>query len=437
MLRISFSLFALLLVAQIAFAKAIVKEEAYVNDPSGQHLLVLGQIPDLTIDHVDEAGFTVYGPEGLYSALTDLSIPFEKPQVLKQEKSDYMSHEEMESRLKSLAEDYSHIVKYSVVGTSIEGRNIFVIKISDNVEVDEVEPEFKYIGLMHGNEITGREMMWMLVRDLVTSYEKDSSIASLIDNTEIFIMPTMNPDGTAHRRRGNAKWVDLNRDFPDFSTSDNQNTPAGREPETAVVMEFQKQRNFSLSANFHTGAEVVNYPWDTVSERHPLNDIVMEFSRSYANRVDYLRNSRRFPGGIVNGHDWYEVNGGMQDWSSYWYNDLQVTIELSNNKWPSASLMEDYYEANREAMIAYIANIHHGAGFALTETNQRGLVMIRDLSSGLEVGPYSFKDSEFYRVLPEGLYEFAIETANEQMKLPIQVFSDGKFENNYHLIDTL
>ena len=48
-----------------------------------------------------------------------------------------------------------------------------------------------------------------------------------------------------------------------------------------------------------------------------------------------MRDSTEFPGGIVNGYDWYEVNGGMQDWSYYWHNDLQVTIELSNMKWHS------------------------------------------------------------------------------------------------------
>ena len=48
-----------------------------------------------------------------------------------------------------------------------------------------------------------------------------------------------------------------------------------------------------------------------------------------------MRNSDEFPGGVVNGYDWYEVNGGMQDWSYYWHNDLQVTIELSDMKWLS------------------------------------------------------------------------------------------------------
>ena len=119
---------------------------------------------------------------------------------------------------------------------------------------------------MHGDEIVGRELMVLLLKYLTSEYKTNNErIVNLINTTEIYIIPSMNPDGALRRTRGNGDWVDLNRDFPDFTTRDNENSPHGREMETRSVMEWQKSRNFSLSANFHGGAEVVNYPWDTIA----------------------------------------------------------------------------------------------------------------------------------------------------------------------------
>ena len=60
-------------------------------------------------------------------------------------------------------------------------------------------------------------------------------------------------------------------------------------------MEFQKTRNFSLSANFHGGAEVVNYPWDTIGDNHPSHDYVVSISKKYAELVPGMRDSTSFP----------------------------------------------------------------------------------------------------------------------------------------------
>ena len=110
-----------------------------------------------------------------------------------------------------------------------------------------------------------------MLKYLTSEYKTNNErIVNLINTTEIYIIPSMNPDGAFKKNRGNGSWVDLNRDFPDFTTRDNENSPHGREMETRSVMEWQKNRNFSLSANFHGGAEVVNYPWDTIADQHPF-----------------------------------------------------------------------------------------------------------------------------------------------------------------------
>ncbi len=211
---------------------------------------------------------------------------------------------------------------------------------------------------MHGDEIVGREILLLFIEDLLKNYATDPKIATLLDNTEIHILPSMNPDGAAASSRGNGNYIDLNRDFPDFSTSDNQDTLANRQPETQAIMQWQNKYHFKLSANFHGGAEVVNYPWDTSPEPCPQFDLVKDISLEYATNAPYLRNSTTFENGITNGYSWYEVNGGMQDWSIFWRKDLQLTIELSNVKWPDYSQVTYYYNQNRESLIRLIERIH-------------------------------------------------------------------------------
>jgi len=64
-------------------------------------------------------------------------------------------------------------------------------------------PEFKYVGNMHGNEVTGKELLLRLMVHMCDVYrgEEDidqdagQKIVELIYNTRIHIMPSMNPDG--------------------------------------------------------------------------------------------------------------------------------------------------------------------------------------------------------------------------------------------------
>jgi len=88
-------------------------------------------------------------------------------------------------------------------------------------------------------------------------------IVQLINKTDIYIIPSINPDGFEHGRRSNANFKDLNRNFPDlrFPGRETQG-PHGPEPEVNAIMEWSKKHHFVLSANFHGGALVANYPYD-------------------------------------------------------------------------------------------------------------------------------------------------------------------------------
>ena len=392
----------------MSYASSNTREGFYVFD-AGKKLMKIFTAQKLTIDHVGSHGYEVYGPKGTKEFLSTLTNDFlEIPQEPFFYKArPYPSPEEVAQRIKKVVDQNPDIMKMFSIGESREGRKLWVVKVSDNVHEDETEPEFKYIANMHGNEIVGREMMAFLLEDMGKNYKTDPKVKELIDNTEIFIMPTMNPDGSAKRRRGNANWTDLNRDFPDFTTQDNRNNPRGREPETKAIMSFQAERKFALSANFHGGTKCVNYPWDTSPDDAPLTEFIVELSLEYALGVPGMHDNPEFENGIVNGYQWYEVNGGMQDWSYRWYDDLQITIELSHNKWPDYESNKQYFLDNKESLYTFMKRVHQGAGFSLNSEVKGEVLISKD---GIKIGKYGFDKGEYYKVLPTGDYVFEITT---------------------------
>lgn len=313
----------LLLALQATTLANLTEESLFIHDPNSTHLKFLRQHIELTVDHVNENGYELYGPIGTKTWLDSIGIDFDEMILIEEAISGYPSSEEVYSLMRNLSQKHPEIFKLINIGQSENGQDLLVMKISDNPQVDELEPEVKLVANMHGNEIMGREVLIQFLEDVAKNYKTNARIKSIVDHNEIFIMPSLNPDGADKKRRGNANYVDLNRNFPDFTRpNDNRN----RQSETVAMMNFQAKRNFTLSANYHGGAVVVNYPWDTSGERHPEDELVVDISKEYAVKAPYFLQRSRFRDAITNGYDWYEVNGGMQDWSYHWYNDLQTAV---------------------------------------------------------------------------------------------------------------
>lgn len=412
MKQICLSVLALLTLsmATTGWSKVKIEEEVLVLDSHKLFLPHLSHASDLVIDHVSSQGYEVYGPKGLKAWLKVNGIDYvEAVKASAKAFASYPNYTQVVAKLTELSNKRPDLVKLFSIGKTSKGRDLWMVKISDNVEKDELEPEVKYISSMHGDEITGRELMLRLIEDLINGYGTDDSITKLINNTEVYIMASMNPDGSELHQRGNGRGADINRDFPDFSTNDNQNTFENREIETVNMMKFQASRNFALSANFHGGSVVVNYPWDTSADLFPLDNLVRELSLEYASTVPGMYDSREFSGGVTNGYQWYEVDGGMQDWSYFWHGDLQLTIELSGIKWPDYSQIDSFYKNNKGSLILFLTRVHQGAGFNFNAPKV-GSVNITNLNNNDLVGTFKFSKAEFYKVLEVGHYKFEVTT---------------------------
>lgn len=111
-------------------------------------------------------------------------------------KTEFRHHNfvEMERVLKELHETYPKLTKLYTIGKSVENRDLWVLEISKTPgQHVPLVPEFKYIANMHGNEVVGRELLLLLAKYLCENYGVNSRITSLVDNTRIHIMPSMNP----------------------------------------------------------------------------------------------------------------------------------------------------------------------------------------------------------------------------------------------------
>jgi hypothetical protein len=278
----------------------------------------------------------------------------------------YPTYTQYDSIMQSFVQNYPALCRLDTIGTSINGKLVLALKISDNPEVDESEPEVFYTSTMHGDETGGYVLMLRLAHLLLSSYNSNLRIKELVDNLEIWINPLANPDGAytdgnaiTSPTRFNANGVDLNRNFPDPYLPGMVS-----EKETADMIKFMRSRSFVISANFHAGAELVNYPWDRwLSVLHADNDWFNGISRAYADTAHvyaepgYLSD---LDDGVTRGAVWYLVYGGRQDFITQELHGREVTIELDYQHITPASQLHLLWEYNWHSLLGYLENALYG-----------------------------------------------------------------------------
>ena len=204
----------------------------------------------------------------------------------------YPTYSEYTAKMQYYAATYPNLCSLQSIGTTQNGRDLWVLKISDNVNTNEPEPEFFYTSTMHGDELAGFPLMIRLIDYLLTNYGSDAEVSDLVNSTEIYINPNANPDGSyraagnnviSNPIRANASNQDLNRNYPDNAAGLHYDSVGGvYENETLAFLAFEKSKNIVLSANFHGGTEVVNYPNDNTTTKHPDHDYYEYISNEYA-----------------------------------------------------------------------------------------------------------------------------------------------------------
>ncbi len=335
---------------------------AYANDQQFEHFKTLGYSYEL-LPNPGDVGEVAMGDNSKDAMAWDVYPTYT---AYVQMMNDYVTN-------------YPTLCQLVTIGTTLQGRSLLAVKISDNVTSEENEPEVLYTSSMHGDELTGYVLMLRLIDSLLVGYNAGNPrIQNMVNNMEIYINPLANPDGTYRSGnttvsgawRGNANGIDLNRNFPDPKGGPNPDGNA-TQVETTAMINFAAARSFVISANFHGGTEVVNYPWDTWVRRHADDSWWQTISHQYADTCQVAAApAAYFSGyndGITNGYDWYTVEGGRQDFMNYWHGCREVTMEISNTKLVPASQLPTFWNYNRLSLLRYLEQALYGIKGVVTD----------------------------------------------------------------------
>lgn len=332
----------------------------------------------------------------------------------------YPTYGELTARMAQWEATWPHLAQVESIGESVEGRELWFARITGPGGTGpDYRPIVSHVATMHGDEKVGTVLLVDFAERLLDGYGHDGPLTWVLDNTEIWIMPLMNPDGYSAPipRRHNANWVDLNRDFPSWVCGDSD-TAGERQPETIAMMEWNAGRQIVLQANQHGGALVVNYPFDECSlcgtscafSRTQLEATVREASLAWASANPRMSASTRFPDGVTNGAAWYSIYGSMQDWNYRYRGTIEVTVELDDTKIPSVELLEQIILENRQSIIDYTMMAHHGLrGFVVSAHEGLPLEATISLAGGDLLLRSDPATGGFHHILVPGVYTVVVE----------------------------
>lgn len=359
----------------------------------------------------------------------------------------YHTYGQMVDEMINISILYPNITRLQTIGYST-GFNlpILAMKVSDNPQIQEDEPRLLYNGVHHACEIIGVEICLALLWDLVTKYNTDSFITSSVNNTEIWIVPIVNPDGHYITRSGidtlwrkncrdnnlNGYWdagdgVDLNRNYDFLWELGGSPDPANREyrgpypfseNETRAIRDLAQREKFVFDICFHShrdwaNGEAVYYPWRWGNSTAPDFNYIKTIAESIALRI---------PSEISAGYTYSPIfgratEGGLtRNWLYHAIGTFAYTIEVSRWYYPAPYLVDSLCARNiRGAYYLLQRTFQHQITGHVTDsvTGQPLVAEIRVLEaySTLDTIQPRMSDSlsgRFYRILSPGNYTVQI-----------------------------
>ena len=293
-------------------------------------------------------------------------LPFNPALPKTRDQEDYRSYEETLETLARLAQEYPDLCRLEVLGYSTENRLIEALKISDNPDLNEDEPELRLAGAHHGDELMSVEIPLLAAEMLLDEYASNARIRQLVDDTEIWVVPLVNPDGREAVTRRNANQIDLNRNYGYVWISGNgRGDDPFSEPETQAMAEQHLERRFSLSHSFHTYGEIVNYTWNFTDADTPDEALLLEISRRYAEGTK--AGGSEDPYEVTNGYDWYQTFGDLNDFSYGSSGGLDWTIELTPGT--QNFTIERSWSRSRESILSTLEWSLRGLRGVVTDTD--------------------------------------------------------------------
>lgn len=254
--------------------------------------------------------------------------------------------------------------------TSVEGRPVYWVRISNNPDETQSKPQVLYTALTHAREPISMQQMLYQMWYLLENYGDDPEITYLVDNLEFLFIPCLNPDGYIYNENtnpnGGGMWrknrstnsdetqgVDLNRNFgymwgyddsgssPNGSSDTYRGPSAFSEPETQLIKQFCEEREISLALNNHTYSDILIYPWGFDNQLTPDSLIFINYAQLLTEENEYAY-------GTVYETLSYSANGGSDDW---FYGEQETKNKIfaftpeagspSDGFWPEVDRIEE------------------------------------------------------------------------------------------------
>jgi hypothetical protein len=306
----------------------------------------------------------------------------------------YRSYDEMLTELQQLAADHPDLCQLTDIGDTRGSEyaaagnayyndfqhEIWAVKLSDNVTMEEDEHEVYYFGAHHAREPISMETALGVLQYLVNNYGSDPVITDYVDNTQIWFVPMVNPNGhkivwdqtdvwwrknirdnnnngvfdTDHASGTGDDGVDPNRNygfewgFTGASGNPNGETYHGpepfSEPELQCIRDLMIEHHFVAGISYHTYGEQVLYPYGYA------NNVLSPDHAAQADLASMIAdNIAGYSGGTYTAQAAYELYACMGTTDDYAYGQHGIfahTVEEATQFIPGASAIQGIVDDN-------------------------------------------------------------------------------------------
>jgi carboxypeptidase T len=408
-----------------------------------------GKYIDLVLDQQE---FQILLAKGYSMTITQTEKQLRENLVVGKSLAGYRTYSDLYTELLSIQTAHPDICKLYDVGDS-RGKeysapaynnykhDIWAMKISDNVAIEEDEPCIFYMGEHHAREPISLEVAMYILNYIVSNYGTDPSITNSVNNKQIWFMPLVNPDGhkivtdqidlwwrkNIRDNNGNntidagtTDGVDINRNYgwawsgEGASGNPSDETYYGpsafSEPEVVAMKNMVDQHHFVAGITYHSYSELVLFPYGYATDAYaPDQTSLQSLAISMANTIPAAGGGYYTP---EKSSGLYPASGTVDDYAYGEHGVFCYTIEIGTQFIPPASQIPAICADNLQAALILLNRVDQSTLTGIVRDANTLLPLEAEVyiqgidNTGAYRAPYT-SDSAFgryYRLLPDGNY---------------------------------
>lgn len=366
----------------------------------------------------------------------------------------------------NLTGSYSDLAQSFTIGRSQLGDPIIGIRISTSQHQNQqpqlqhsteiLKPSISLYANIHGDEAVGRELILYLAAFLLDGYrnKQDARIQQLVQSSDIYLVPSLNPDGFKKAKRGdcysaikdtgrtNVNGIDLDKDFPTFQYEKLEDVLVNTriQQETKQIIHWLINNNrIILSASLRGGVSGITYPFDHASSKNvkntdenpaPDKELFEYLAYTYSDEhpQKLINNNCPILGGnetVVNGAQFGVVAGTMNDFNYKYTNDIPINVYIDCCKYPQPDVLEQEWLNHANSIFSFMQL--HGLGFKGLVTDSITKNPIKDakvILVGIDHNITTTEHGEYWRLAPPGkVYDIRVEADGYISKVFSQILS--------------